>query len=63
MARQQGQKVGTYGTGSLTETPPGSGVWRYRYRLDGRQLRATFGSKAEPLTQAGGARSAQPGAG
>ncbi len=51
MARQQGQMVGTYGTGSLTETAPGSGVWRYRYRLDGKQLRATFGSKAEPLTR------------
>ena len=50
MARQQAQKA-AYGSGSLTESTPGSGVWRYRYRLDGQQLRATFGSKAEPLTR------------
>jgi len=40
-----------YGTGSLTETAPGSGVWRYRYRIDGKQQRQTFGSKANPLTR------------
>jgi integrase len=26
-------------------------VWRYRYRVDGRQLRKTFGTKAEPLSR------------
>jgi hypothetical protein len=26
----------TYGSGSLTESAPGSGVWRYRYRVDGK---------------------------
>jgi integrase len=51
MARQSGEKVGTYGAGSLTESAAGSGVWRYRYRIDGKQLRATFGTKAEPLTK------------
>ena len=51
MARQQGEKVGSYGAGSLTESAPGFGVWRYRYRIDGKQLRATFGSKDQPLTR------------
>jgi integrase len=51
MARQVGDKVSAYGTGSLSETAPSSGVWRYRYRADGRQVRATFGSKAEPLSR------------
>jgi hypothetical protein len=32
MARQVGDKVSTYGTGSLSETASGSGIWRYRYR-------------------------------
>lgn len=41
----------TYGAGSLTETEKGSGVWRYRYRVDGVQLRKTFGSKLAPLTR------------
>ncbi len=50
----------TYGSGSLTESAPGSGVWRYRYRVDGKQMRATFGSKAEPLSEAGGTGGAQP---
>jgi len=40
----------TYGTGSLSETAPRSGVWRYRWHEDGKRMRATFGSKAEPLT-------------
>ncbi len=51
MSRKVGDKVSAYGRGSLTETAPGSGVWRYRWREDGRQLRATFGSKADPLTR------------
>jgi integrase len=41
----------TYGSGSLNESEPGSGVWRYRYRVDGKQIRTTFGSKAEPLSR------------
>jgi len=41
----------TYGTGSLSETAPGSGVWRYRWHENGRRMRATFGTKAAPLTR------------
>lgn len=51
MGRTSGQTVSTYGSGSLSETAPGSGVWRYRYRLEGKQCRATFGSKSAPLTR------------
>jgi hypothetical protein len=40
----------TYGAGSLSETAPGSGVWRYRWHENGKRMRATFGSKAGPLT-------------
>jgi hypothetical protein len=41
----------TYGTGSLVETATGSGVWRYRWHQDGERMRATFGTKEEPLTR------------
>jgi hypothetical protein len=41
----------TYGTGSLVETATGSGVWRYRWHQDGKRMRATFGTKEEPLTR------------
>ncbi len=40
-----------YGSGSLAESKPGSGVWYYRYRLNGKQQRAVFGSRAEPITR------------
>lgn len=43
----------TYGTGSMTETSPGSGVWRYRWRADGKQHRATYhGTRKQAEQQA-----------
>lgn len=53
MARAQ------YGSGSFKESAPGSGVWYYRYRVDGERKRAVFGSKSAPLTRKQAERAAR----
>jgi integrase len=53
MARAQ------YGSGTFKESAPGSGVWYYRYRVDGERKRAVFGSKSAPLTRKQAERAAR----
>lgn len=49
MPRKKGDQVGTYGAGSLREVRPG--VFKYRARINGKQISKQLGSSIDPLTR------------